>query len=54
MCLANQSSRKLDKLSQSLMGGTPQIKGKATDPRGVLESREAEWRGTLGQGQSRI
>ena len=36
------------------MVGTPQIKGKATDPTGVLESREAEQRGMLDQEQPRI
>ena len=61
MHLANQSSRKLDKLSQGHIsrqaipefnGGNTLDKREATDP-GVMnegESREAEQRGMLGQG----
>ena len=61
MHLANQSSRKLDKLSQgsskldklsqNSMGNTLD-KREDTDPRGKQssESREAEQRGMLGQG----
>ena len=61
--LANQSSGKLESYPRvhvsrqaipDFNGGTPQIKGKATDPRKGLESREAEQRGMLGQEQSRI
>ena len=61
MHLANQSSRKLDKLSQGshkltsyprVQWGNTLDKREATDPRGrqSSESREAEQRGTLGQG----
>ena len=51
MHLANQSPRKLDKLSQSSMGEHPR-KREATDPRGIneCEQQEAEQRGMLGQG----